>query len=211
MTSQPSATLDLKIEPLMLRTMTDQAAAIQGDKWARFIDDVLGKSFPAIGMIAAEFFTRNLWNQLADPATGKTYAGYTAWAKSALPCSWSTVCAAKKCFESLSASGVPAEKILEMKPANMKLLVNEVSSESVRREPKVVEAAIHENGNGFRKKMIEEHPEQHIEDVEWITVKPTLSQCDRWTEIMEKFGWQSWVEAIDIAFEEYDQTHEVAE
>jgi len=201
----PTPTLELpRIDALALREMTDEAAAIQGDQWARFIDGMDRISFAQKGMLAYEFKLRALWSHVG-------FKDFTSWVEGSMPFSASSVFQAAKCVEQLMESRVPAAKILEMPRVNLVKMAKGILSDSVRRDPEVIEAAIHSNGKDFTQKIVDEFPEQHVEPEEWVRFPMAISKHTLVVGIMAKFGFTAWEQFILTVAVEYDASHEPEE
>lgn len=158
-----------------IRVMQPETAAKLYDERVQFLDKAQKRTFVEFGLIMIEMEDRELYRLLLD-SEGKAFPSLGRWISAAAPTSRSNAYAALNAMRAINEE-VSSADLQEMPRVNINT-VKKLST-SVRKDPKVIEAAKQMGEQEFKEHINKEHPEQHIEKDAPMRFKP--AQGDRET------------------------------
>ena len=161
---------------VQLRSMPDLDAAAFLDARLRCLEADYKRTFVERGVILIEVQERSLWRLLGD------YHSFEQYIVTAAPHSRSDCFAAMKACRELR--DIPREQLAEIPRCNIEVLQS--LSPSVRSV--VIEAAKDLSESKFRKKMLAEYPDQHIQNRRRLVFNLDLSDYDMVCDVLDGIG-----------------------
>lgn len=168
-----------------LRAAVPQEAADALTGILASLDTIEKQSFALRGMACLLLEERELWKEFTDPEVGLPYASLDRFLKQTLPNSWGYCRDALRAVKELRE--MPFTDLLEMPRCNIETL-KKVST-SVRKEPKVIEAAKTQTESQFAQTLSKTY-NQHIESKSTLKLTYTSGEMAEVEKALDRIGKQ---------------------